>query len=102
VGLQEHDLELAVHGDETGRIVRLPSGGYVEDHRPVDIYRRYRLAGFVRVPPVPVGDTDSAARRLQVRLANLLDQDRLTPSPEDHSLPPAPEKAAVGPGPDQS
>jgi ubiquinol-cytochrome c reductase cytochrome b subunit len=102
VGLQEHDLELAVHGDETGRIVRLPSGGYVEDHRPVDVYRRYRLAGFVRVPPVPVGGTDSAARRLQVRLANLLDQDRLTPSPEDHSLPPAPEKTAVGPGPDQS
>jgi ubiquinol-cytochrome c reductase cytochrome b subunit len=102
VGLQEHDLELAVHGTETGRVVRLPNGGYVEDHRPVDAYRRYRLAGFVRVPSAPLADTDSPARRLHVRLANFFEQDRLTPSPGDHPLPPAPEKAAVGPGADQS
>ncbi|MEV6415116.1 cytochrome b N-terminal domain-containing protein [Kribbella sp. NPDC051718] len=102
VGLQEHDLDVAVEGTESGRIVRLPNGGYVEDHRPVDAYRRYRLAGFVRVPAVPLAPQYSAARRLQIRLANLFDQDRLTPAPEDNSLPPAPSKAAVGSGPDQS
>jgi ubiquinol-cytochrome c reductase cytochrome b subunit len=44
-GLQEKDLRIAVLGVETGRVVRLPNGGYVEQHRPVDRYRRWRLAG---------------------------------------------------------
>ncbi|NIK56305.1 cytochrome b [Kribbella shirazensis] len=34
LGLQQQDKDIAEHGIETGRIVRLPSGGYVEDHRP--------------------------------------------------------------------
>lgn len=32
--LQRRDEDVAAHGYETGRIVRLPSGGYVEDHLP--------------------------------------------------------------------
>ncbi|WP_134008081.1 cytochrome bc complex cytochrome b subunit [Kribbella sp. VKM Ac-2566] len=34
LGLQQQDTEIATHGIETGRIVRRPDGGYVEDHRP--------------------------------------------------------------------
>ncbi|TCC37163.1 cytochrome b [Kribbella sindirgiensis] len=34
LGLQQRDTEIATHGIETGRIVRRPDGGYVEDHRP--------------------------------------------------------------------
>ena len=34
LGLQQEEQEIAAHGIETGRIVRRPDGGYVEDHRP--------------------------------------------------------------------
>ncbi|WP_329003675.1 cytochrome b N-terminal domain-containing protein [Kribbella sp. NBC_00709] len=36
LGLQQRDTEIATHGIETGRIIRLPDGGYVEQHRPAD------------------------------------------------------------------
>jgi ubiquinol-cytochrome c reductase cytochrome b subunit len=45
LGLQERDVDIAVHGVETGQVVRLPDGGYIEKHRPVDPYRRWRLLG---------------------------------------------------------
>ena len=93
VGLQGRDLELAVHGVETGRVVRLPDGGYVEDHRPVDAYRRWRLAGFVPAEPMPLsGRRLSPARRLRVRLATFFDQDRLTPSTGNRPSPLPPGK----------
>lgn len=99
VGLQQRDLEIAVHGMETGRVVRLPDGGYVEDHRPVNPYRRWTLAGSVRAASVPLPDADpriSPVRRLRARLATYFDQDRLTPSQADRPLPLAPEKQAIG------
>lgn len=96
VGLQARDLEIAVHGFETGRVVRLPDGGYVEDHGTVDAYRRWRLAGFDRVAPAPLtGYQISPVRRLRFRLATILDQDRLTPAA------PPPEKQAIKSGADQ-
>ena len=45
LALQESDAHIALHGLETGQVLRLPSGGYVEQHRPVDVYRRWRLVG---------------------------------------------------------
>ncbi|WP_425956714.1 cytochrome b [Xylanimonas sp. McL0601] len=36
LGLQRKDREIAIHGHETGRIVRTLEGGYVEIHAPVD------------------------------------------------------------------
>ena len=44
-GLQERDARIAVLGVETGQVVRRTDGGYVEQHRPVDVYRRWRLVG---------------------------------------------------------
>lgn len=44
-GLQERDARIAVLGVETGQIVRRTDGGYVEQHRPVDVYRRWQLVG---------------------------------------------------------
>ncbi|MBJ7394193.1 MAG: ubiquinol-cytochrome c reductase cytochrome b subunit, partial [Candidatus Nanopelagicales bacterium] len=35
LGLQRKDLEMLLHGKETGRILRLPDGGFVEVHEPV-------------------------------------------------------------------
>lgn len=53
LGLQLQATEHAVHGLETGQIFRLPSGGYVEPHRPLTPYRRYELAGTAKKDPEP-------------------------------------------------
>lgn len=45
LGLQEHNARIAELGVETGIVVRRPDGGYVEQHRPVDEYRRWQLVG---------------------------------------------------------
>jgi ubiquinol-cytochrome c reductase cytochrome b subunit len=45
LGLQERDTRIAVLGVETGQVLRRPDGGYVEQHRPVDVYRRWQLVG---------------------------------------------------------
>jgi ubiquinol-cytochrome c reductase cytochrome b subunit len=46
-GLQRKDREILVHGYETGRIVRMPGGRYVEVHQEVPMYERWRYAGAV-------------------------------------------------------
>lgn len=40
--LQRADRELVLHGYETGRILRMPGGEYVEIHEPIDEYERWR------------------------------------------------------------
>lgn len=45
LGLQHRDRETLEHGVESGRIVRLPSGGFVEVHRPVEDDDRPRYLG---------------------------------------------------------
>lgn len=44
LGLQQKDRMLLEHGYETGRILRLPGGEYVEVHRPLDPEERARIA----------------------------------------------------------
>lgn len=46
LGLQQRDRETLDHGAETGRIVRLPGGGFVEVHRPVEDHDRPRCLGL--------------------------------------------------------
>ncbi|MGR0319412.1 cytochrome bc1 complex cytochrome b subunit [Agromyces sp. ZXT2-3] len=48
LGLQRRDLDVLAHGFETGRIVRLPGGEYIEVHRPLAAAERARIAP----PPV--------------------------------------------------
>ncbi|GAA4166358.1 cytochrome bc complex cytochrome b subunit [Gryllotalpicola daejeonensis] len=45
LGLQRKDREILVHGFETGRIVRMPGGRFVEVHQEVPVYERWRYAG---------------------------------------------------------
>lgn len=54
LGLQRKDRELLAHGHETGRVVRMPDGGYVEVHRPLTAAERERL-GVVRAGTVGGG-----------------------------------------------
>jgi ubiquinol-cytochrome c reductase cytochrome b subunit len=56
LALQRKDREIALHGRETGRIVRLPHGEFIEVHAPLDEYKRYKLVGFESpevLPAVP-------------------------------------------------
>ncbi|GAB3540991.1 cytochrome bc complex cytochrome b subunit [Arthrobacter tecti] len=46
LALQRKDREIVLHGRETGRIVRLPHGEFIEVHEPVDEYKRYKLTTF--------------------------------------------------------
>ncbi|NVM95982.1 cytochrome b [Arthrobacter wenxiniae] len=46
LALQRKDREIALHGRETGRIVRLPHGEFQEMHAHLDDYKRYKLVGY--------------------------------------------------------
>ena len=72
LGLQRRDRDVLAHGYETGRIVRLPGGEYVEVHAPVGEAERARIAR-PEPPLVLVLRPDERgrlplARRMQVRL----------------------------------
>nr|WP_246150181.1 cytochrome b N-terminal domain-containing protein [Agromyces intestinalis] len=76
IALQRKDEELLLHGYETGRIVRLPGGEYVEVHAPLTEYERWRLIdrGTASVPPPRSG--------IRRALFGLFFEDRLAVRPE--------------------
>ncbi|GAA4793556.1 ubiquinol-cytochrome c reductase cytochrome b subunit [Rothia endophytica] len=53
LALQRKDRELVLHGIETGNVVQLPHGEFIEVHKPVDEYRRYALVDFESPAPLP-------------------------------------------------
>ena len=65
VGLQRKDREIALHGHETGRIVRMPNGGYAEVHVPAG-EAELALLTATPVPAVP-GRRPGHGRRLRGR-----------------------------------
>lgn len=67
LGLQAKDLELLLHGRETGRIVRLPGGEYVERHAPLTAEERRRLT-VVPVRPAAVRPGPDGRVRLSTRV----------------------------------
>src|SRR5690606_1744687 len=83
LGVQRKDREIVLHGYETGRIVRLPGGEYVEVHEPVDAYERWRLIDHDSYEP-PVLRPDEAGRirlrdRARATLSRWFFQDRILP-----------------------
>jgi len=80
IALQRKDRELLLHGFETGRIVRLPGGEYVEVHQHLDEYERWRLLDVEVVAPLmrrPTGGRVRWTQRLRARLSRFLLEDRL-------------------------
>jgi ubiquinol-cytochrome c reductase cytochrome b subunit len=55
LGLQRKDMELLEHGVETGIIVQLPTGEYIEEARPVDEDARAVLESRQPPPSLPAG-----------------------------------------------
>ncbi|THJ67113.1 ubiquinol-cytochrome c reductase cytochrome b subunit [Arthrobacter echini] len=83
LALQRKDREIALHGRETGRIVRLPHGEFIEVHEPVDDYKLYTLTSFdsPRVSQ-PTPDENGKVSRLDKvhgRLSRFFFEDRVAP-----------------------
>lgn len=78
IGLQKKDRELLVHGYETGRIVRLPGGEYVEVHEPVSERERLRLShGGTGTGTAAIATRRRKPNRVRDVLARVLLEDRL-------------------------
>ncbi|GAB4100078.1 cytochrome bc complex cytochrome b subunit [Sinomonas halotolerans] len=83
LGLQRKDREIALHGRETGRIVRLPHGEFIEVHAPLDAYKQYRLVAFESPEILPAqpnakGVVDRKERR-RAKLSRWFFEDRVAP-----------------------
>jgi ubiquinol-cytochrome c reductase cytochrome b subunit len=57
-GLMRRDADALAHGFETGRILRLPGGEYVEVHHPLDLADRERDIGSPELPAVMLRPDD--------------------------------------------
>lgn len=83
LGLQKKDREIALHGFESGRIVRLPGGEYVEVHEQLDDYERWRLVSFNEYTPLMVRPDEqgriSVTQRARAALSRWFFEDRIAP-----------------------
>jgi ubiquinol-cytochrome c reductase cytochrome b subunit len=83
LALQRKDRELVLHGRETGRVVRLPNGEYIEVHEPLDKYELYKLVDFKDYEPVlarPNKDGKiTAMGKFRAALTRFYFEDRISP-----------------------
>jgi len=83
LALQKKDREIALHGYESGRIVRLPGGEYIEVHEQLDEYERWKLVSYEDYKPLMLRPDAkgriSAGERLRARASNWFFEDRITP-----------------------
>ncbi|MHA7156125.1 cytochrome bc1 complex cytochrome b subunit [Arthrobacter sp. TMN-50] len=83
LALQRKDREIALHGRETGRIVRLPHGEFIEVHEPLDEYKRYNLVNFESHGVLPAAaDVNGHVTRTEKargRLSRFFFEDRVAP-----------------------
>jgi ubiquinol-cytochrome c reductase cytochrome b subunit len=83
LALQKKDREIALHGYESGRIVRLPGGEYIEVHQPVDEYELVKLIDFETNAPLVVRPNDKGRipwhQNLRASISRWFFEDRLVP-----------------------
>ena len=88
LGLQRKDRELVLHGHETGRIVRLAHGEYIEVHEPLDEYERWLRVSYEPRRPLeilPAADEHGVRRKgyqldkVRARLSRFFYEDRVEP-----------------------
>ncbi len=83
LGLQQKDRSIALHGYESGRIVRLQGGEYIEVHKPVSEYERWVLVNYTEYKPLVLRPNDdgkiTTANRLRSALSRWFFQDRVAP-----------------------
>jgi ubiquinol-cytochrome c reductase cytochrome b subunit len=83
IALQRKDREVVLHGRETGRVVRLPHGEYIEVHEPLDKYELWKLVDFKDYQPVmPRPNANgkiTVATRLRSAISKIYFEDRIAP-----------------------
>ena len=81
--LQKKDREIALHGYESGRIVRLPGGEYIEVHQPLSDYERWRLVSYNEYKPLMVRPDKngriSVIQRIRASVSSAFFEDRIAP-----------------------
>ena len=83
LALQRKDREIALHGFESGRIVRLPGGEYIEVHEQLDDFERWRLVSFDEYQPIMLRPNSQGritlAQRTRAGLSRWFFEDRIAP-----------------------
>ena len=83
LALQKRDREIALHGFESGRIVRLPGGEYIEVHEQLSDYERWRLVSYDDYAPLMVRPNAKGRITLSTRARAVLSrwffEDRIAP-----------------------
>jgi len=83
LGLQKKDREIALHGFESGRIVRMPGGEYIEVHEQLSDYERWRLVSFQEYKPLMIRPNAEGKitlrQRFRARLSRWFFEDRIAP-----------------------
>lgn len=83
IGLQKKDREIALHGYESARIVRLPGGEYIEVHEQLSEYERWKLIDFDDYKPLMLRPNAKGripvTERVRAVLSNWFFEDRIAP-----------------------
>jgi ubiquinol-cytochrome c reductase cytochrome b subunit len=83
LALQKKDREIALHGFESGRIVRLPGGEYIEVHQQLTEYERWKLTSYVDYQPLMIRPNSagkiSANQRARAAMSRWFFEDRIAP-----------------------
>ena len=83
LSLQRKDREIVLHGRETGRIVRLPHGEYIEVHEPLDEFEQWKLVDFKDYQPTLARPNSQGkitlGARIRAGLSRVYFEDRIAP-----------------------
>ncbi|GAA2248248.1 ubiquinol-cytochrome c reductase cytochrome b subunit [Herbiconiux moechotypicola] len=84
IGLMKKDREIVLHGYESGRIVRLPGGEYIEVHEQMDEYDRWKLVDFEQYEPIMLRPNAqgkiTGGMRFRARVSRWFFEDRIAPA----------------------
>jgi len=72
LSLQRADRDLVLHGRETGRLLRMPSGEFVEVHEPISAEKAWVLTQHEQRPPLALDEVDSRGVRRKGAIKNKL------------------------------
>jgi ubiquinol-cytochrome c reductase cytochrome b subunit len=70
LSLQRADRDLVLHGRETGRLVMLPHGEFVEVHEPISAERKFVLTSHEQPIALSSADEDASGVAVRGRLRN--------------------------------
>jgi quinol---cytochrome-c reductase cytochrome b subunit len=83
IALQKKDREIVLHGYESGRIVKLPGGEFIEVHQPLDEYDRWRLVSYESYEPLMLRPNTrgkiTVGQRLRASVSRWFFEDRIAP-----------------------